>query len=306
MKAIRIHGFGGPEVVSIGEVAPRAPRPDEVVVRVEAAGVNPLDLKILAGYLQPVFPIEFPYVPGADFAGVVDATGEQVAGLQAGDRVFGRTAPSAGGAFAQRLTIAAGELCKIPAHMSFEQAAALPSTFGTARLALFEVGGLQRGERVLIHAGAGGVGNMAVQQARLAGAHVIATASARNLELLASLGAHEAIDYRSPEFAQLRDVDLVLDTLGGETLAASWPMLRAGGRIASLVTFDIAPRDGHPASSVFFSTATPYLAEAVRQFEAGELQIVTDSIFPLDEARAALEKVATGHARGKVLIRTRS
>ncbi|MNM33071.1 Phthiocerol synthesis polyketide synthase type I PpsC [compost metagenome] len=306
MKTALIKTFGGPDVVSIGEAHARDPQPGEVVVRVEAAGVNPLDVKVIAGYLQQVFPVDSPYVPGTDFGGVVEVVGAQVAHLQTGDRVFGRSTPNSGGAFAQRVVIAAADLCVIPAAMSFEQAAALPTAFGTARQALFDIGRLQHGQRVLIHAAAGGVGSMAVQQAHLAGAYVIGTASGANVDLVKSLGADEVIDYRTQDFSSLREIDLVLDSLGGETLEKSWSVLRPGGRIASLVAFDIQGRNGMVGESVFFESATPYLQEAVKQFQAGQLQIVIDSIFPLEEARAALEKVATGHARGKVLIRTRN
>ena len=256
--------------------------------------------------MQQVFPIAFPYVPGNDFSGVVEAVGAPLAHLQPGDRVFGRSTPGAGGAFAQRLVIAACELCAIPSGMSFEQAASLPTAFGTARQALFDVGRLQPGQRVLIHAAAGGVGSMAVQQAHLAGAYVIGTASAGNVERVKSLGADEVIDYRTQDFTQLRDIDLVLDPIGGETLEKSWQVLRDGGRIATLVAFGIESRNGRIGEAVFFQSATPALPEAVRQFQAGQLQIVTDSIFPLEDTRAALEKLATGHARGKVLIRTRN
>ena len=305
IKAALVTAFGHPDVVSIGETALREMRPDEVTVRIEAAGANPLDLKIVAGYMQQVFPVAFPYVPGSDFSGVVEAIGAQVTHLQPGDRVFGRSAPSAGGAFAQQLVIDAGELCAIPAGMSFEQAASLPTTFGTARQALFDSGRLQRGQRVLIHAAAGGVGSMAVQQAHLAGAYVIATASAGNIERVKSLGADEVIDYRTQDFTQMRHIDLVLDPIGGETLEKSWPVLREGGRIATLVEFGIESRNGRIGEAVFFASATPSLPEAVSQFQAGQLQIVIDSIFPLEDTRSALEKLATGHARGKVLIRTR-
>ena len=306
MKAALIKTFGAPDVVSIGEAHTRDPQPGEVVVRVEAAGINPLDVKIIAGYMQQVFPVNFPYVPGTDFSGVVEVVGAQVAHLQPGDRVVGRSAPNAGGAFAQRVVIAAVDLYVIPAAISFEQAASLPTAFGTARQALFDVGHLQRGQRVLIHAAAGGVGSMAVQQAHLAGAYVIGTASGTNVDLVKSLGANEVIDYSTQDFSSLRDIDLVLDSLGGETLEKSWSVLRPGGRITSLVAFDIQSRNGMIGESVFFASATPYLPEAVKQFQAGQFQIVTDSIFPLEEARAALKKVATGHAHGKVLIRTRN
>jgi len=303
MKSALISAFGEPAVVTIGETGLRKLQPHEAAVRVEVAGANPLDLKIIAGYLQQVFPVEFPYVPGTDFSGVVEAVGARVANLTPGDRVFGRTAPGSGAAFAKGLAIPAADLCVIPAEMSFEQAAALPTTFGTARQSLFDVGHLERSQRVLIHAAAGGVGSMAVQQAHRAGAQVFATASAKNRELVKSLGADEVIDYRTQDFTRLRDIDLVLDTVGGETLEKSWSVLRAGGRIATLVDFGIKPKNGYAGESVFFASATPFLSEAIRQFQAGEIQIITDSIFPLDEARSALEKLATGHVRGKVLIR---
>lgn len=303
MKAASIDIFGGPEVVALAHVELGLPGADEAVVQVEAASVNPLDVKMVAGYMQPVFPVRLPYVPGTDFSGVVSRVGAHVTQLKVGDRVFGRSAPGAGGAFAQQVRLAAADLYVIPASMSFEQAAALPTAYGTARQALFEVGQLQRGERVLIHAGAGGVGSMAVQLAHRAGAHVIATASAGNIELLKSLGANEVIDYRSQDFTALRGIDLVLDTLGGDTLENSWSVLGAGGRIATLVEFGIEARDGHAGQFVFFASATPALADAVRQFSAGQLQVITDTIFALDDTRAALEKVATGHARGKVIIR---
>lgn len=304
MKTASISVFGGPEVVTLHNLDLSKPGVDEVLVGVEAASVNPLDLKIIAGYMQPVFPVEMPYTPGTDFSGIVSSVGEQVTHLKPGDRVFGRSTPTAGGAFARQLIIAATELCLIPASMSFEQAAALPTTFGTAQQALFEVGQLKPGQRVLIHGAAGGVGTMAVQLAHLAGAYVIATTSARNIERVKSLGADEAIDYRTEDFTTLRDIDLVLDTVGGPTLESSWSVLGKGGRIATLVEFDIESREDHPGEAVFFASATPYLPEAVRQFSAGQLQVVTDLIFTLEETRAALEKVATGHACGKVIIRT--
>ena len=304
MKTALIHSHGGPEVVAIGQAITRKPLAHEAVVRIEAASVNPLDLKILAGYMKEVFPVELPYVPGTDFSGVVEAVGTQVTHLRVGDRVVGRSAPQHGGAFAQSLTLAAADLCAIAPDMSFEQAAALPTAFGTARQGLFEVGRLQRGQKVLIHAGAGGVGSFAIQLARHAGAYVMATSSAANLELLRGLGAHEVIDYRAQGFSHASGVDLVLDTLGGETLAKSWSVLQPAGRIATLVDFAIQPQGGRSGEFVFFQSATASLPEAMARFSSHQLQIVMDSILPLEETRAALEKVATGHSRGKVIIRT--
>jgi len=304
MKTSYIEGFGGPDVVQLGNAAAPALTAHESAVRIEMASVNPLDLKIIAGAMQQVFPVTFPYTPGTDFSGVVDAVGSAVTDLKPGDRVVGRTAPSAGGAFAKCLVISASDLVIIPDGMSFEQAASLPTAFGAARLALFDAGGLVSGQRVLIHAGAGGVGVMAVQLARNAGAYVIATASGKNIDLVRSLGANEVIDYRSDDFTKQRGVDLVIDTLGGEILEKSWSVLAPGGRITSLVAFDIPSRHGHAGAFVALSEAASVLPEAIALFLAGRLQIITDTIFDLDDTRAALEKLSTGHARGKVLIRT--
>lgn len=303
MKAAFIKAFGGLDGVTLGNVQLRAPRVDEVVVRIEAAAVNPLDLKIIAGYMEQVFPIALPYVLGTDFSGVVESVGAQVSNLKLGDRVVGRTAPSAGGALAKQLVIEASGVAVMPAAMSFEQGAALPTAFGTASQALFDTGVLKQGETVLIHAGAGGVGSMAVQLAHEAGARVIATASKANHELVRSLGADDVIDYRTQDFSQLRGTDLVIDTIGGETLAKSWHVLNAGGRIASTVEFGIQARHGRPGTFVFFTDAIRYLPAAFRMFEAGRLQVVTDTIFRLDDAPAALERLATGHARGKLIVR---
>jgi NADPH:quinone reductase-like Zn-dependent oxidoreductase len=303
MKAALIQAFGGPNLVTIGASTLRAPQADEILVRVEAAAVNPLDLKIIAGYMQQVFPIELPYVPGTDFSGVVESVGAQVTQLKAGDRVVGRTQPGVGGAIAKQAVIAASGVVVMPQGMSFEQGAALPTAFGTASQALFDAGALKQGETVLIHAAAGGVGSMAVQLAHEAGARVIATASERNHDLVRSLGADEVIDYRTQDVSRLRGVDLVIDTIGGDTLEKSWPVLSASGRIATTVEFGIAARDGHAGGFVFFADAARFLPEAFRLFEAGRLQIVTDTIFKLDDARSALERLATGHARGKLIVR---
>lgn len=303
MRAAFIQAFGGPDRVTLGDAQLRALQADEVVVRVEAAAINPLDLKIIAGYMEQVFPIALPYIPGTDFSGIVESVGAHVAHLKDGDRVVGRTPPGDGGALAKQLVIAASGVVIMPAGMSFEQGAALPTAFGTASQALFDTGVLKQGETVLIQAAAGGVGSMAVQLAREAGARVIGTASERNHDLVRSLGADEVIDYRTQDISQLRGIDLVIDTMGGDTLAKSWAVLDAAGRIATTVEFGIQSREGHAGTFVFFADAARYLPAAFRMFEAGRLQVVIDTIFKFDEARTALERLATGHARGKLIVR---
>jgi len=304
MQAATIHHLGPDALVQIAPVTPPVPAADEVVVRIEAAGVNPLDTKIIAGYMQQVMPVELPYIPGTDFSGVVTATGPLVTAVKVGNRVAGRSSPGAGGAFAHTIVSRTDALVLMPDEMSFEQAAALPTAFGTARQALFDVGNLKAGQRVLIHAGAGGVGSFAIQLARQAGAHVSATASAGNLGLLKELGAHDAIDYRAEDFTRLPAFDVILDTVGGDTTERSWKVLREGGTLASLIDFAIAPRDGRHGAFVFFAEATQALHEAVGLFRAGKLDIIIDSLYPFEDAAAALGKVASGHARGKVVIRT--
>ena len=304
MKALRIHEFGNPSLAVLEDLAPAEPGEGQVSLRIEAASVNPLDLKMLAGHMRQVFPVSLPYTLGTDLAGVVLQAGPGVARFQPGDRVVGRLEPTAGGAFAQAAVVPEQALSLMPADMSFEQAAALPTAAGTAWLALFGAGKLQAGQRVLVHAAAGGVGSFAVQFARQAGAHVIATASARNLGLAGELGAHEVIDYQRQDFAGLlRGVDLVLDTVGGDTLERSWQVLAPRGAVVSTVDFAVKPRGSQAGAFVFFQHDAEALSGILESFKAKQLQIVLDTIHPLDDARAALEQVAGGHARGKVIVR---
>jgi len=193
----------------------------------------------------------------------------------------------------------------ISVDMSYEQAAALPTAAGTAWLALFGVGKLAAGQRVLIHAAAGGVGSFAVQFAKQAGAYVIATASSKNHDLVKALGADEVIDYRHEDFSTLlRDIDLVIDSIGGETTERTWRVVKSGGTLVSLVDHTIKGRgDVHGAMTYFLHDAAA-LDGIVKLFEAKRLQVILDTIYPLEDARTALEQVANSHARGKVIIQT--
>jgi len=304
MQALRIHDFGSTRQVALEDERPTAPGAGYVDVRIEAASVNPLDLKILAGYMQPVFPIRFPYTLGTDFAGTVEAVGAEVSGFKLGDRVVGRLAPTQGGAFAQSASVPLHTFCRIPDSMSYEQAAALPTAAGSAWLALFGVGKLQAGQSVLIHAAAGGVGSFAVQFAKRAGAYVMATASSQNHALVKELGADEVIDYRREDFAtRCRNVDVVIDTIGGDTGERSWQVIKAGGALVSLADHTIQSRGDIRGEFVFFNNDALALEQIVKLFESQQLQVILDTIHSLEEGRAALEQVAHGHARGKVIIR---
>lgn len=304
MKAIIISAFGGAENTRYEEVVEPQCQPDKVIVKVAAIGLNPLDIKIMAGYMEQVFPVTFPYIPGTDFSGVVQQAGAEAKSLRPGDRVVGRTAPSAGGALASQVSIRGSELVKIPDIMRFEQAAALPTAYGTAWQALLTCGHIAAGQRVLIHAGAGGVGSFAIQLAKQAGAQVITTVSEKNIGVATALGADEVINYHTQDFTAIDPVDIVLDTIGGQTLERSWQVLRTGGRLVTLTDFAIKSREDKYGESVFFSDAVAPLEKAINAFSAGQLQIITDSIHTLEKSRSALERVASGHACGKVIIRT--
>src|SRR5580700_94176 len=231
MRAVRFHEYGPPSVLVVDTVDRPEPKAGEVLVRVHFARVNPIDWKIRAGYLQQYMPIPLPATPGLDAAGTVEAVGEGVTGFAAGDRVFGRgTATYAEFAVAPITTIA-----HIPEGVSFEQAATLHVGGVTAWLGLFDSAHLEAGQRVLIQGGAGGVGSIAVQLARWKGAYVIATTSTANVEFVRSLGADEVIDYTSVNVEDaVHDVDVVLDTVGGEVTAHSWAVLRASGILVAV------------------------------------------------------------------------
>lgn len=304
MKAAFISTFGGAENIQYGEQTLAINDADSVTVRVKASALNPLDSKIMAGYMEQVFPVQMPYIVGSDFSGIVEEVGSNVSQFRPGERVAGRTDPCAGGALAEFVVINPHELISLPDEMSFEQAAAIPTAYGTAHLALFGKRKLQAGQRVLIHAGAGGVGSFAIQLAKQAGAEVIATASAKNIAMVASLGADEVIDYRSQNITQIAPVDVVLDPFGGAALERSWQMLKPGGYIATLADFTITDRGDRHGHAVFFADATVALPQAMRDFSNGNLQIVIDSIHLLEQSRAALDRVASGHACGKVIVRS--
>lgn len=306
MKAARIHGYGGLSDVRIEDVPVPEPAADEVLIRVAAASVNPLDAKLVGGGLDAYFPLSFPYVLGSDLAGTVERAGALAARWWPGDRVIARPDPQRGGAFAEWAAVPARDVAAAPVSLPLDQAAGLPSAAGTAWQALFETGRLAAGQTVLIHAGAGGVGSFAAQLARIAGARVIATASAGYVELVRRRGADRVIDYRAEDFAALRDVDVVLDTVGGETQARSFAVLRPGGVLASIV----APPDealakayGIAASFVFHRTDAARLGLIAGLCDAGRLCVTVDRTLALADLGAALGHVATGRAHGKVLMR---
>jgi NADPH:quinone reductase-like Zn-dependent oxidoreductase len=307
MRAVSQDVLGGPEVLK--EVRPERPepRPNEVLVRVRAAGVNPTDWKHRAG---GGFLGEPPFVLGWDVSGVVESVGIGVAAFRPGDEVFGMLSyPFGHGSHAEYVTAPARTFTHKPAGIDHVQAGALPLVSLTAWQALVERADVQPGQRVLIHAAAGGVGHVAVQIAKARGAHVIGTASAGKHEFLRSLGADETVDYRETDFAEaVKDVDVVLDTIGGDTSLRSLRVLRPGGIVVSILPvgsdefFQEADRLGVRAVRMLVDADRAGMEEIARLVESGKLRATIAQTFPLAEAARAHALGETGRTTGKLVL----
>ncbi len=308
MKAVRFHAYGDASELRCEEVPVPIPGDGEVLIKVHSAGVNPADTQFRRGDYKDFVALELPFIPGWDVSGTVEALGPEVSSFQRGDAVFAMADMSRPGAYAEYAVVRASDLAPAPASLPPEQAAGVPLAALTAWSALFDHAPVTAGQTVLVHAGAGGVGLFAIQLACRAGARVVATASAASHDLLQKFGTHTSIDYRSTDFAAgLADIDLVLDTVGGETRARSWPVLRSGGMLAAIA---MPPPD--PAIAQSYGVRTAMVAvtpngERLRQIaaliDAGELKVVIDREFALAEASAAHRYIEGRHARGKVILR---
>jgi NADPH:quinone reductase-like Zn-dependent oxidoreductase len=307
MKAIRIHNYGGPEVLHYEDAPRPQPQAGEVLVRVHAAGVNPIDWKVREGYMKDFWPHKFPLILGWDLSGVVEELGRGVSRFKIGDEVYSVPDSTRNGAYADYIVVRESELALKPKSLHHIRAAALPLAAVTAWQALFDAGQLASGQRILIHGGSGGVGHVAVQLAKWKGAYVFATASTKNQDLLRELGVDEPIDYTKQKFEDVaRDVDLVLDLIGGETQERSWSVLKKGGVLLSLVqpaSVEKAKALGVRAAFVASHPSGAQLAEIAKLIDSGELKPVIDRILPLSEARRAHELSQSGHTRGKIALR---
>ncbi|HLO27180.1 MAG TPA: NADP-dependent oxidoreductase [Geobacteraceae bacterium] len=307
MKAVRIHTYGGPEVLVYEEVPRPQPGQGEVLVRVEAAAVNPVDWKIREGYLREMLPHALPLIMGWDVSGVVEETGPGVTRFRAGDEVFSRPDLLRDGTYAEYVVIRETEVALKPGSVDHLHAAAIPLAGLTAWKSLIEAAGAAPGQRVLIHGAAGGVGSYAVQLAKWRGAHVTATASAPNLDYLRRLGADEIIDYRSVRFEDVTgDVDVVIDTIGGDTQQRSWQVLKRGGILVSIISPpppEQAAAHGVRQAFVFIQPDAAVLAELAKLVDAGKLRPYVEAVLPLAEARRAQELSQGGHVRGKIVLK---
>lgn len=306
MKAVRIHSYGGTDVLEYED----APRPTagagEVLIRVHATSVNPFDCAVRAGYMSGYFQYTLPLILGTDVSGVVEAVGPGVTNVSAGDVVYTRAGVFRDGANAEYVVAFAADVAAKPPSLDHVHAAALPHVTLTAWQALFEMAQLSAGQTVLIHRAAGGVGHIAVQLAHWRGAKVIGTASI-NLDLLKELRVEEAIDYTQTPFETVvHDVDVVLDTIGGDVQQRSYATLKRGGMLVSTIqppSEETAQAHGVRVGMV--ATAPPVgptLTEVAGLVASGTIKPVVSTILPLSEIRKAHELIEAEHTRGKIVL----
>ena len=330
MKAAVIDRYGRNDLVKVADVAVPGTGPLDLLVQVHAASVNPLDVKTRNGELTTLLRYRFPLVLGNDLSGVVANVGAQVTRFKKGDAVYARLDTDRIGAFAEFAVVREGAAALKPANVTFEEAASLPLVALTAWQALVEIGKLGANQRVLVHAGSGGVGSVAIQLARHLGARVFTTVGRRNVELVKRLGADVAIDYRSERFEDVaKNCDVVLDSAGGATLVRSFECVKPGGVVVSiggtpsaafarrwglnpLVVLAIrvmsrkataaARRHNARYEYLFMRADGGQLREITRLVEGGVIRPLVDRVFPLEQVRDALAYSESGRATGKVVV----
>ena len=307
MKAIVVHEYGGPEVLKYEDAPRPEPKEDQILVRVVAAGVNPVDGMIRSGMFAKHEKAAFPMILGGDIAGVVENVGNKITKFKAGDPVFAYLSLKNGGGYAEYALATEREAAPKPKSLTYVEAAAVPIVALTAWQALVDAAKLSAGQTVLIHGGSGGVGTFAIQIAKARGAKVIATASTANQDLLKELGADIAVDYTKQKFEDLaKDVDVVLDSVGKDTLARSYGVVKKGGFIVSIVArLDQAELDKHGIHGATLSVEpnSEELAEIGKLIDEKKIKVIVSQTFPLSEAVKAQEQAATGHTRGKNVLK---
>jgi len=332
MKAFIVDRYGKASG-RLGQMPEPELRPDDVLVEVHAAGVNPLDLKIRNGEFKLVLPYRLPLILGNEAAGVVLRVGPRVQRFKAGDEVYARPDKGRIGTFAERIAIDQADVALKPKTLGIEEAASIPLVALTAWQALVDRAKLKRGEKILIHAGSGGVGTIAIQLAKHLGARVAATTSSANLDFVKSLGADVGVDYKSEDFEEaLQDYDVVLNSLDARTLRKSLNVLKPGGKLISIsgppdpefaqemgLNWDVrqvtgllsyrirkaAKRRGVSYSFLFMKASGDQLREIGALVDAGALRPVVDRVYPIESIEEALAHVESGRAKGKVVVRLR-
>lgn len=305
MKAIVVHEFGGPDVLKYEDTPRPEAKDNEVLVRVIAAGVNPVDGGLRSGHYSKDFGPKPPFIPGSDIAGLVEES--KIDKYKPGDAVYGYLDLDRGGGYAQYATAKEREISAKPKSLSFVKAAGVPIVALTAWQALIDTAKLSAGQTVLIHGGSGGVGSFAIQIAKAKGAKVYATASTPNQDLLKELGADVAIDYTKQKFEEIaKDVDVVLDSVGKDTLQRSYGVLKKGGFLVTIVAGpDPAELKKHAirGSSLSVAPNSDELAEITKLIDDKKIKVIVSQTLPLTDAAKAQEQAETRHTRGKIVLK---
>lgn len=306
MKAVRIHQYGDASVLAYEDAPTPVVAADDVLVRVVAASVNPVDWKVREGYLKQMIVHPMPLVLGWDVSGVIEAVGTGATRFGVGDAVYARPDILRDGTYAEYVAIREVEVARKPATISHVEAASLPLAGITAWESLVTAAQITAKQRVLIHAGSGGVGSLAIQLAKSRGAFVIATTSTRNVALVKSLGADEVIDYRAQRFeAVAKDIDVVFDTIGGAVQESSWSVLKPGGILVSVISPPSEERAkalGVRSAFVFIGPDAAVLAQLAALVDAGSLRPIVGAEFALADIAAAHALSQSGRAVGKIVL----
>ena len=306
MKAVRIHAYGDASVLRYEDAPQPTVGDGDVLVRVVGSSVNPVDWKIREGHLKTMIPYDMPFIPGWDVSGVVEAVGTQATKFKVGDSVFSRPDIARNGTYAEFVSIRESEIARKPATISHIEAGVLPLAGLAAWESLVNVAKVGPGQRVLVHAAAGGVGAIAVQLAKARGAYVVGTASASNRALVESLGADEFIDYKSQRlFDATERIDVVFDTVGGNAQRESWAVMAPGGIQVSIVSepsAELAAKRGLRGAFVFIKPDAAALEEMARLVDAGKLRPVVGAEFALEDIRRAHAMSESGHSVGKIAL----
>jgi len=309
MKAIRLHARGGPEQLVYEDAPEPSLKNGDALVRVHACAITPTELTWPETYTTCEGAARLPSIPGHEVSGVVATRTANAPDANVGDHVYALTDFSRDGAAAEYVAMHSADLAPRPRSLNDVQAAAVPLAALTAWQALFDHAGLVPGQEILIHGATGGVGSFAVQLAHWRGAYVVGTASAANAELACELGADKVIDYNAVRFEdKVREADVVLDTVGGDTLERSWGVLRRGGVLVTIVASPPADKaDRYGVRGVFFivKPSRAQLIEIGRLIDTRKMRPVIEATFPLEEARQAFERAAGGHNRGKIVLQVR-
>jgi NADPH:quinone reductase-like Zn-dependent oxidoreductase len=306
MNAVRIYEYGDRSVLRYEECPIPPVAEDEVLIKVIATSVNPIDWKVRMGELKEKVPHLFPMILGWDVAGIIHEIGGAVSLFAPGDTVYARPDATRNGTYAEYISVREREVAFKPETLSFMDAASLPLASITAWSSVIDRGEIQAGQSILIHAGSGGVGSLAVQLAKWKGAHVISTTSAANVDLVKSLGADEVIDYRSTNFQDVvHDVDIVFDTIGGQVQEDSWSVLKAGGILVSIAEPPSEKRAEQAGGRACYFRIQPdalILSQVAKLVDEGVVRPIVGTEFSLKNIRAAHELSESGHARGKIVI----